>query len=547
MDAAPIDRHLTRYGWIWLLGLAALALLPGLGGIPLLDRDEPRFVRATVEMQERGNWVVPYFNEAYRFDKPPLTYWWMQLNFRLLGEGEFAARLHSIIAAWAAALGIFAFGRSLFCVRSGWLAGAAFLLCFQTLVHGRLAVADMPMIAAVAIIMWMGWELVHERHWAGFSWRFWALWWAVIIGFLAKGPIVLFVPVLAWLLFAITSRSGARWNQLQPLAGLGFALIVVGLWGAPALILTGGAFWDVGIGTHIVERGTQTFNGRISNPLYYVVTIFVSLMPWTAFLWAWVAKVRRGWDARTAYLLMWFLAPVLIFSFYATQLLHYILPGFAGFLLVLFRPVKSASARPALADTHPLSAVKNRRAEAIFYRTVHTLWSVVTVVLWALVIALPFPGETGPLRGVLGGLALVLTGLLILGECTRHALWRRLIPGFAFALLLVGTGFAAFAHNLRPTLPALKLEPWFAAAKAETSDLEWTGHGYSEPSLVYYREGPWRFAGDPESDTDFTRGAHVVLAREWRIDDLLDTWLEGRTTPKPSTDRPDALPPTPPG
>ena len=38
-------------------------LLPGLESLPLIDRDEPRFAHATVEMMYRGEWVVPYFND----------------------------------------------------------------------------------------------------------------------------------------------------------------------------------------------------------------------------------------------------------------------------------------------------------------------------------------------------------------------------------------------------------------------------------------------------------------------------------------------------
>jgi 4-amino-4-deoxy-L-arabinose transferase-like glycosyltransferase len=38
-----------------------------------MDRDEPRFAQATVEMMVRGTWTIPYFNDEYRFDTPPLT------------------------------------------------------------------------------------------------------------------------------------------------------------------------------------------------------------------------------------------------------------------------------------------------------------------------------------------------------------------------------------------------------------------------------------------------------------------------------------------
>ena len=71
----------------------------GTGTLPLIDRDEPRFAEASREMRQRSNYIVPYFNGQYRFDKPPLTYWGQVASYRLFGENEFAARLPSVIAA----------------------------------------------------------------------------------------------------------------------------------------------------------------------------------------------------------------------------------------------------------------------------------------------------------------------------------------------------------------------------------------------------------------------------------------------------------------
>lgn len=61
-----------------LLGLGLWLLFPPACLQPLLDRDEPRFAQATVEMVRRSEWIVPYFNGEFRFDKPPLTYWLMR-------------------------------------------------------------------------------------------------------------------------------------------------------------------------------------------------------------------------------------------------------------------------------------------------------------------------------------------------------------------------------------------------------------------------------------------------------------------------------------
>ena len=82
----------------FVLTLGVVVLLAGTFELPLLDRDEPRFSRATVEMAERGNWVIPYFNGQYRFDKPPLTYWRFGKSFLKTGdEGGFYCSLFLLV------------------------------------------------------------------------------------------------------------------------------------------------------------------------------------------------------------------------------------------------------------------------------------------------------------------------------------------------------------------------------------------------------------------------------------------------------------------
>src|SRR5215467_7580546 len=78
----------------------------GTWSLPLIDRDEPRFAEASREMIERGDYVVPYFNNQPRLDKPPLTYWAQTVSYRIFGENDFAARFPSAVAAALIALTI---------------------------------------------------------------------------------------------------------------------------------------------------------------------------------------------------------------------------------------------------------------------------------------------------------------------------------------------------------------------------------------------------------------------------------------------------------
>jgi len=125
--------------------------------LPLIDRDEPRFAEASREMIERGDYIVPHFNNQVRLDKPPLTYWAQTASYFLFGQNDFAARFPSALAAALTALSIFAWGSRIGGDKLGWWAAIIFTLSLQTFLHAKAAVADMWLI----LFMTMG-------HWAGY-------------------------------------------------------------------------------------------------------------------------------------------------------------------------------------------------------------------------------------------------------------------------------------------------------------------------------------------------------------------------------------------
>lgn len=305
-------------------------------------------------MIERGDFVVPYFNNRYRFDKPPLTYWAQVASFRIFGENAFAARFPSAIAAALTAVVIFAWGARLQLARVGFWAAIVFTLCLQTFIHAKAAVADMWLVLFMTLAHWAGHELVRDRF--GGSWRsvvvrsgglrgwWWLFYAALAFAFLAKGPIG-WMPLGTVLVF--------RWFQPVPffsrrflfVRGMLLTLALVALWGVPALVRTQGEFLAVGLGRHVVGRsfgtmqghgGASILSGLLSLPFYFV-TVFISFAPWSVKL-PWLA--RRLWrkrDPLDLFLIAGIAVIVVIFSFVKTKLPHYILPAFPLLSLLLVR------------------------------------------------------------------------------------------------------------------------------------------------------------------------------------------------------------------
>src|SRR5215471_3608444 len=171
----------------------------GIWSLPLIDRDEPRFAEASREMIERGDYIVPYFNNQLRLDKPPLTYWAQVASYHIFGENDFAVRFPSATAAALTALSMLVWGRRIGGEKLGWWAAIIFTLSLQTFVHAKAAVADMWLALFVSSAHWGGLELLrygltnsdHRRPIAEYRIsRWWFLFYiSLALGFLAKGPI----------------------------------------------------------------------------------------------------------------------------------------------------------------------------------------------------------------------------------------------------------------------------------------------------------------------------------------------------------------------
>lgn len=479
-----------RRGWWWLLAAGLLVLLPGTWSMPLLDRDEPRFASATIEMMERGSWAIPYFNGDYRFDKPPLIYWWMMPHYWLLGKSELAARLPAIEASLLVALGIFALGRRLLDARAGFWAGFAFLTCVQVWIHGRLAVADMPMVLAVVLTHWASWELIGRKRTEGaadgsasasagsepedagrFGRWWWLLWLGHSFGFYAKGPIVLFCWVLTLSLFwLLNKRRPLPWGRLGVWSGLALFTVLLAMWGIPALLLTDGAFWEIGMGKHVVERGLDPFNDRLSLPFFYFLTAFISLLPWISRLPLGIRQVREKWDRETAYLLAWAAGPYIIFSFYATQLPHYTLPAFPALLLLLFR---NAGER---AD--------NRS----FFWLYHGLLMLLLTGLAGTILWVNWPEGT---ENILPAL-LSLLALLAAYPALSLAFESRRGWALVLSLLMIAVGSWSVGRSFRAISPVVQLAE--EVFPRQPGGILRGAEGFTEPSLVWYAGDTWAMA-----------------------------------------------------
>lgn len=338
--------------------LAAIVLLPNLGGPPLWDEDEPRNAACSLAMLQTGDWVVPTFNGRLRVEKPALVNWIQLAGFATVGVGEMGARLGSALLTLGTCLLTLRIGTLLFRPEVGVWAGVVLATCLWTGVTGRAATPDAPLAFFTTLALW-----IFVRSLAGGG-RLWnapvrlpsttalAIGAACGLAVLTKGPVGLVLPLVAIGGFAlwqavidpgregpVSSRfvpaAGAAWRGVRPLVITAAAIAVAAPWYAIVTIRTDGAWLREFLLVHNVGRFAAPMEGHSGSAfLYYPFVILVGFFPWSMASGLIgrhaVVAVREQGPAAVGMRLMaaWVAAWVIPFSLAGTKLPGYVWPAY---------------------------------------------------------------------------------------------------------------------------------------------------------------------------------------------------------------------------
>ncbi len=316
--------------------------------LPLTDVDEGAFSEATREMMARGNLVSPTLNDEPRHDKPILIYWAQAASVSLLGVSEIGFRLPSIVFA---VLWMFALYR--FCLRHGnpTTAQVAALVMALSLIVGfvaKAAIADALLNLLIALAMFGIYDYFCAcragRGRAENRRLLFGIYAALGLGFLAKGPVAVFFPLLISCLFFVSVRAGRQWLQAVFFwPGWLLFLAIVAPWHVAVYLDQGDAFFRGFYLKHNINRYADTFEGHGGRWWYYFAVMPFILLPFTGWLFAIAGRLagqlRRN-DSEALFerfLMIWFVVVFVFFSSSGTQLPHYLLYGCTPVFILLAR------------------------------------------------------------------------------------------------------------------------------------------------------------------------------------------------------------------
>ncbi|WP_371377603.1 ArnT family glycosyltransferase [Sporomusa aerivorans] len=314
---------------ITVLIVAGFIMAFRLGGLPLLDPDEPVYAQTAREMLAAQDFVSPRIYGDFWYDKPPMYYWLVAGAMKIAGQTELAARLPSALFAVGGALLVYAGGRSLLNRRAGLIAGLALATSLEYFYLGKAAVTDATLTFFMSACL-----LLYLRR------KYHLAYIAAGLAVLTKGPVGFILPGLIILIHLVVTRSMGQLRRIKLLSGSLLVLAVSLPWYWLMYQYHGMDFVDTFLGFHNVTRFLQPEHASGSLWYYYIPVLIIGFFPWTIFLvQALTAAIRAGHDheqgSKLVFFVIWATVIFAFFSLSQTKLISYILPMFPPLALLV--------------------------------------------------------------------------------------------------------------------------------------------------------------------------------------------------------------------
>ena len=357
-----------------ILILIALSTILGFafqGSRGLYETTEGRYAESAREMLETGDWLVPRLDYEPHWTKPPLAYWAVAGGMALCGTNEWGARFSNAAVFIATVIAVSALASAMWNSRTGFAAGLIYALSPFAVLAASTVQTDSFLSfweLLAALCYWKAYRADGSR-----SAKRWIVGMWVLLGaaFLTKGPpaLVVLAAILAFRIYlAATGRKGPG---IFSFPGIVLMLAVGSSWYVVVAARNPGLL-DYFLGTEVYARIATAQHGR--NPEWYKpLVIFVPPLLFGAgtAMAAWIVELARnralfGWsnlgrllrgDERLAFLALWLLVPLVIFSLAKSRLPLYVLPIFPAVALATARMALRAIDRPGLARAAMIAAV----------------------------------------------------------------------------------------------------------------------------------------------------------------------------------------------
>ncbi|MFN0081735.1 MAG: ArnT family glycosyltransferase [Ferruginibacter sp.] len=192
-------------------------------GIDIMDIDASQYAEMSREMSNSNSYLQVYEIGKDYLDKPPLLFWVTSLSIKILGANNFAYRLPSFLFALLALFSTYKFALLYYKKEIAALAALVLASCQAFFLINHDVRTDTILMSCVVFSIWQLATWLEHKKTINFVLAFVG----IGLGMLAKGPIALIVPVLAFGTHCLLARNFSAIFKWQYLIGIVIIAIVL--------------------------------------------------------------------------------------------------------------------------------------------------------------------------------------------------------------------------------------------------------------------------------------------------------------------------------
>lgn len=320
-----MNRALNKYYFSGIILLYVCISLSGMCVTPLFDEDEGFLAEAARNMLATKNYLLVVVNQEIRFDKPLLCFWLAALSLKVFGNNELAVRLPSFVFFLLFVYQIYRFCLAEYSKKHAELAVFISFGMLQFQLLSKAAITDNVLnffLATALFQLYYFLQSYRKRH---------LFWFYTCLGmaFLTKGPIAYVIPFAVLFSYLLVKKDFVSGLKVLYIPYLLWSFLIFAPWFYLQYQISGSTAFYKFFVEHNFGRFATTMENHGGHLWYYAPVVLVGFIPFLHLLFRNVKLAAQGRSFRQIYLLLWFVFPIVFFSFSKTQLPHYIIYGYA--------------------------------------------------------------------------------------------------------------------------------------------------------------------------------------------------------------------------
>lgn len=334
---------------IILLLLSSSLFFSSINSLPVLDRDEARYVQSSKQMVESNNYLSIKFQEDYRSKKPIGIYWLQAITINLLADVKqvtnfkyevlnddvWKYRIVSALAVLFSVLLLYLSGKKIITSKASFYSSLILAASLLVIAEAHIAKTDSILLFLSTIIfitLFKYYKQIGDKNIMNFM----ILWVSMGLSVLIKGPVLIVLFSSSIMLISLLGKN-IRWiKNTKPFLGIILVILISVPWfffmpsEEQRNFLQESFFHDF-LGK---VRSVQESHGGF--PGYYLIGLLFFFFPFSIFFIPLIHFLKISIrDKNIVFLLCWILPTLIIMELIPTKLPHYILPIYPAIAVLM--------------------------------------------------------------------------------------------------------------------------------------------------------------------------------------------------------------------